>query len=148
HIAQSKAVGFLTPDRLRFGAAVDVVPSIVFQPSLLRRARPSLILPAAARRVFPLGLGWQTVMLPRLFRQPLGIFDCIIPRYVDHRFTAFAPLIVVRKSATCRLSESLVVFECNLAPPDSKALWDVDGVNWFLIIAAKIVNVAHLKRTR
>src|SRR5262245_17771466 len=74
--------------KIRILVARLVTPPIAF--ARRRRTRH------APRRVFPLRFAQQPVRLSSPARQPRHIFFGVVPRYIDHWATAFAPACIAR----------------------------------------------------
>src|ERR1700730_7940290 len=95
---------------------------------------PDLVAPgigpfaAGARRVFPLGLGEQTIGLAGLPREPLRVLLRIIPADVDDRTGAASPVLIEWLCAAPKSAAGVPFIEGHLEPRHREGPGDGDFV--------------------
>src|SRR5262249_2193490 len=94
---------------------------------------------AGARRIFPLGLGQESIGFPGLLRKPRQICLRIVPGYVDDGTPSPAPLVIVRFRVghTAAVGRARAPFvERHLELADREGLRDGDLMGRLLMVAA------------
>src|SRR5262249_24321040 len=98
---------------------------------------------AAARGVFPFGLGEQAIVLAGHGREPSGVLARLQPGHVDDRTAAAPPAAVGNRIASADRDAGIPVVECQLEFGDRERRGDPD-----LVLTVLVHVAAFLARGR